>query len=93
MTIDAQLCSFLAFGIYGLILGIGYELLLKNSTIKTYFWTIISSFIFSYIIYKVNGGIIHPYFYMVLIVMIFLSKVSVNLVKKHFKLLRRHLKE
>lgn len=82
MSVTVQIHSFLAFFLYGAIIVIIYDLFLKKKPIKTYLFMIASAFLFMYILYHINGGILHPYFFIILFISCIFSKMCVNLFKK-----------
>lgn len=88
MTVGVQLSSFLAFIIYGFALTATYEIFLKKSVCRIYTVTLASALLFTYTLFHINGGILHPYFFIVFIISITISKIAVNLLKKHLKRLR-----
>ena len=89
MPLDKQLFSFL----FSFLFGIGFYILLEVSYKLIYnsnlFWKIISSFILVIVsslmyyvgLYKINYGVIHIYFLLVLFVSYFLTKLI------HYKLI------
>lgn len=82
MKIETQLASFLAFFVFGLILGLLNGTVLKNSKTLFYICTIALTFFFMFALYNINGGKVHPYFLVIFIIGILLSKVAVKYCKK-----------
>lgn len=93
MTIEVQLISFSAFFSYGIFLAVIYELVLKNRPAFTYIAFIVSSFIFMYILFLINGGRVHPYFIATFILGLLSSKVSVKFIKKRLHILKLKIKK
>lgn len=88
MNVKIQLASFLAFILYGFLLGTLYELVLKKRKVELYLSFILLSPLFARIIFLVNGGKLHPYFFITFAFSCVFSKVAVNHLKKRLKQLR-----
>lgn len=83
MKIENQIISFILFFIYGNIIYIINYLLNKyNKKLLIYPIILVMTISLIYLIYKVNGGIVHSYFIVILMLGIFISKVSVKYIKK-----------
>lgn len=93
MDLKQQVISMLFSFFFGLFLGgvynLNYNLLFKLTNLKKFFFNIIFIFdlvlIYFIVIKKINGGIIHPYFYL-LIILGFIFTFS------HSKSFRRFIK-
>ena len=83
MKIENQIISFILFFIYGnIIYVINYILNKYNKKLLIYPIILVMTISLTYLIYKVNGGIVHSYFIVILMLGIFISKVSVKYIKK-----------
>lgn len=91
MNINTQLSSFASFFIYGLILYAIYFLLQKSSLNVRMCYLILplSTIIFMAVLYKINFGVVHPYFIITMLLGVLCSKVIVNKLKNVFKLLKK----
>lgn len=91
MNINTQLLSFTSFFIYGLILYIIYFLMQKSpfNVRLCYLILPLSTIIFMVVLYKINLGIVHPYFIITMLFGVLCSKVIVNKLKIVFKLLKK----
>lgn len=89
MKINIQLISFILFFMFGITLFLTYELLCKKKPYRSYLILPIMTILFLYVLYFKNGGIVHPYFIISLILGIIISKVAVKKAKLKLKLLKQ----
>lgn len=89
MSIDLQLISFLYFSIFGLLIEIIYELILKRHKKLCYIVNAILTLVFMYFLYQLNNGKIHIYFIIIFLISILLSKICVKFTKKYLQLLAK----
>lgn len=88
MNIETQLFSFLVFFIYGFLLFLADTLLSKKKWFVMYIVSALSSIVFIFLLYNINGGNIHPYFIIVFLIGIVISKISVKFIKKYLNILK-----
>lgn len=88
MSIHTQLMSFTSFFIFGLAIIFIYKLVLIRRKILCYIIFPILTTIFTYILFHINGGKIHPYF----IIVFFIGIILGNLTYKIFFQKIRNLK-
>ena len=95
LQIISFICSFL-FGIFFYLTSfINYKLIYKYSTFLKYFITLIYildiSLLYLLIMYKVNYGIVHIYFILILFLGFWLSSIYFKKIKKICKIKKKKL--
>ena len=91
MNINTQITSFYAFFLYGLSLTLIYELFLKRKKYLCYLIFPLTTIIFTYFLFSINGGKIHPYFVLIFICGITFGKVLKKVLSKKTNIIKQKL--